>query len=100
MGKRRVGGREVEDGRGEGEIDLYCLGLTGETTIFKRRGDVVPSFNNEVQHSPKRIQFVMDVSGRYSLPLFTTCSIPSSRFLSKTVWICFSPITIFFFGFG
>lgn len=41
-------------------------GLTGETTIFKRRGDLVPSFSNDSQVLPKMIQFVMDISGRFS----------------------------------
>lgn len=66
-----LSGLEFKSGRGwvrmksEGELDETRLveGLTGETTIFKRRGDLTQSFGN-THERPKKVQFVMDVSGR------------------------------------
>eukprot|EP00026_Physarum_polycephalum_P000717 Phypoly_transcript_00718.p1 GENE.Phypoly_transcript_00718~~Phypoly_transcript_00718.p1 ORF type:complete len:1304 (+),score=248.57 Phypoly_transcript_00718:258-4169(+) len=88
-----LNGLETKSGRGwvrmktEGELDETRLveGLTGETTIFKRRGDTLPSFNNESQNLPKRIQFVMDVSG--SMYRFNGTDHRLERLLESTVLI-------------
>ena len=39
-------------------------GITGETAIFKRRGDAPSTFHTGSKPKPKELTFVMDVSGR------------------------------------
>ncbi len=45
--------------------------LAGEQNIFKRRGEVNPPMGFGHQQKPKRVHFVMDISGRFlSFSLF------------------------------
>jgi predicted xylose isomerase-like sugar epimerase len=41
--------------------------MAGEGAIFKRRGEELPPLGFSAGLKPKRIHFVMDVSGRYAL---------------------------------